>query len=248
MISAITITYNEEKKLEDCLKSVQFVDEIVIVDSHSQDRTKELALKNQKVRFFERHLDNFSDQKNYALDQARGEWLLLIDADERITEGLKDEILALIKKQSACNGYYLRRENYMFGGKVSHGINSNDLQLRLIKNGKGTFQGLVHERIEIDGKVGILKNSLIHTTYQTLDEYFTKFNLFSSLDAKEIFKRGKRPSWFDFGVKPFMYFFYYYFFKLGFLDGMRGLICHILASFYTFVKNVKAIQYYESGK
>ena len=240
-LSAVIITYNEEKKLGDCLDSVKFADEIIIVDAHSSDRTKEIANRD-KVKFYLRQFDNFSAQKNYGISQAKGKWILLLDADEQVAPSLKSEIKDVIQNRNFYVGYYIKRDNFMFGGWVRHGANAHDYQLRLIRNGAGKFNGLVHERIEVAGQTGKLREHLIHKTYQTLDEYFSKFNLFTSLDAQGLLRQKRTQSWADVFLKPVANFTYFYFFKLGFLDGMPGLIYQILSSFYLFVRNVKAIR------
>lgn len=234
-LSAVLITLNEEKKLPDCLESLSFVDEITIVDSGSTDRTKEAALK-YGARFSSRVFDNFSAQKNHALKQATGDWLLLIDADERISPALKQEILRTIEDPQAREGYFLRRVNYVFGAHLRFGASLGDRQLRLIRRGKGEFSRLVHERIELKGQTGILNEPLIHYTSQNMEEYLKRFHLYTTLEAKEIFRSGRKPTWYHWAIKPLVQFVYFYFFRLGFLDGVQGFQYQLHASFYTYAK------------
>ena len=172
----------------------------------------------------------------------------MIDADERATKPLEREIKEVISLNSENVGYYVKRDNYMFGARTRFGANFGDLQLRLIRKEKAEFQGLVHERMKPEGPCGVLKNHMVHMTHQTLDEYFKKFDLYTSLDAKESLKRAYKPNWlFDVGIKPLLGFTYFYFFKLGFLDGLQGLLSQALSFYYSCVKNIKAIQYVKKG-
>ena len=244
-LSTVIITYNEEQKLAECLNSISFSDEVIVVDSLSTDKTKEIA-ERARARFYTRPFDDFSSQKNYAMNQAKGEWILSIDADERVTEALALEIKKAIQLKNQYVGYYLTRQNFIFGGRMRYGASLTDFQLRLIQKGKGEFHGLVHERIAPQGAVATLKEPLLHVTYQSLDEYFAKFNHFSSLDAMELERQHKKSTWLGALVKPIVHFIYFYFFKLGFLDGRRGLMYQILSSLYVFVRDVKAMEYSKS--
>ena len=118
----------------------------------------------------------------------------------------------------------MKRCNIAFGAKLRFGASLNDIQLRLVRKGGGQFEGLVHERVRVSGSVGKLQNELIHITYQTLEEYFLKFNLFSSLDAREVIALGRRISWLKVFIAPIAHFFYFYFFKFSFLDGKAGFV------------------------
>ncbi len=245
-ISAVIITFNEEKKLKDCLDSLSFANEIIVIDSNSADRTVQIA-KDSGAKVISRQLDDFSSQKNFGISQARHGWILLIDADERVSGELKNEILEAVNKPSELVGYEVKRENYIFKSRVRFGASIDDRQLRLIKKGKGLFQGLVHERIVPSGPVGLFENPLRHITYQNLDEYFSKFNVFTSLDAKEMVKQGLKVTWFDVWVKPVISFVYFYFFKFGFLDGKAGLVYQGLSSYYIFVRSNKVLEYRRSA-
>jgi glycosyltransferase involved in cell wall biosynthesis len=241
-LSVAMITLNEEQKLEKCLRSASFADEIIIVDSGSTDATSRIAGTFQ-TRFYTRSFDNFSAQKNDAIRRAQGEWLLLLDADEQVTPELQAEILEILQNPLACDGYYLKRHNYFFGGPLRYGANRNDWQLRLIRRGKGTFEGLIHERIVLQGKAGYLQAPLLHYTSQNFDDYFRRMVQYTSLEAEKVIQQGLRPTWFHIALKPLLQFIYFYFFRLGFLDGMKGLEYQILSSFYTAIKYIKARDY-----
>lgn len=240
-LSVVIIAYNEEAKLEACLLSASFADEIVVVDSFSTDRTPEIC-KKYGVKFFTRAFDDFSAQKNFAIEKAQGDWILSLDADERIPEALKNEILRVLEEsEGPCEGYWIRRLNHAFGGALRFGAGWNDRQLRLFRKGRGRFRGTIHERVCVDGPVGCLKNRMEHCTFQDLFEYYRRFDRYTTLEAQAMIARGATPSWFDMAVKPFLGFVYFYIFRLGFLDGRVGFQNQIHASFYTYVKYGKAM-------
>ncbi len=239
LLSAVLIACNEEKKIQACLDSLQFADEIVLVDSGSHDRTPEIARK-ANARVFTRLLDNFAAQRNHAMSLAEGEWILFIDADERVPMELRVEIEKTIRDPDAADGYTVFRINQIFGGPLLHGASGKDSPLRLVRRSKGKWEGLVHEKLHVNGRVGALRGELEHVTYQKLDEYFGKFNLFTTLDAREMIRRGHPiPGWFKILLRPWAEFIYYYILRGGFLDGSRGFIYQVLSSFYIFIKYLK---------
>ncbi len=221
--------------LADCLRSAAFAGEIIVVDSGSADRTREIA-DAHGARVSTRTFDNFANQKNAAIDLATRDWILLLDADERVTPELEASIRAVIADPASPDGFFVRRENHLFGGRLRFGANAHDEQLRLVRRSKGRFEGLVHERVRTAGAPGRLAGTLIHYSSQTVAEYREKLPLFSSLDAEQAWKRGERPTFFRSYLKAPAAFVYYYFFKLGFLDGFRGLTYQILATNYLFEK------------
>lgn len=240
-LSAVLITRNEERKLGDCLRSVSFADEIIIVDSGSSDATPQIAARHG-AQFSFRMFDQFSAQKNAAIDRASGEWVLSIDADERVTPELAEEI-AQILKQPLHQGYWIRRDNFIFGSRMRHGAQAQDLQLRLFRKGKGSYEGSIHERVKLEGSAGLLQNPLEHHSTQNLEDYFRRFTLYTDLEAQKIVGKGIHPTAVHIVLKPIAEFFYFYFFRLGFLDGLAGLQYQILSSFYTSVKYMKALEF-----
>ena len=239
LLSVVIITKNEEKKLGECLASVPFAGEIIVVDDFSTDATEEVAA-HYGARFVHHVFENFAAQKNYALSLAQGDWCLQLDADERVTPELAASILETLARPDACDGYFLMRENFIFGGPMRHGANGRDWQLRLVRRGRGRFEGVVHERIVLASEPGRLQGVLRHYSYQTLHDYFLKFPLFTDLDAQKVFREGKKPGLAHLLIKPPLDFAYFYFFKLGFLDGLRGLLYQLLAAYYIFTKHRKA--------
>lgn len=247
-LSAAIIALNEEQKLPDCLKSIEFVDEIIVIDSGSTDQTRQVA-EAHRAQVFDRRFDNFSAQKNAAIEKTTGDWILLIDADERVTPELKEAILQAVQTPGSAAAFRLTRINQIFGGLLRHGASGLDQPIRLIQRGRARYEGLVHEQLQVDGSVGTLQGDLHHITYQTLDEYYRKFNLFSTLDAQEMLRRrGKKPSFWAMMLRPGLEFGFYYFLKLGFLDGWKGFLYQILSSYYVFIKYAKAREMFESDQ
>jgi len=235
-LSVAMITYNEEQKLHDCLRSVPFADEFVIIDSNSTDKTRDIAA-TFGAKVFIRPFTDFASQKNAAIDKTIGEWILLLDADERLSQGLADEIKAVISDPRSLDAYSMKRKNILFGGHMRFGANRNDWQLRLVRRSKARFEGLVHERIKLEeSTTGYFKGELIHFSHQTVKDFFIKFDRFCSLDAEVTWRRGHPPTIVDFVIRPIVHFVWFYFVKLGILDGPRGFVYQRLSSYYIFTK------------
>lgn len=240
-LSVTIITLNEENRIRKCLESVSWADEIILVDSFSNDKTLELA-KLYTNKIFQREFDNFANQKNIALEKAHCDWVLSLDADEVVNNELRKEILETIALPNSADGYYVRRRNFFLGKELRFGGAGKDKQLRLFRKSKASFRNIVHEEIRIDGKTEILKNHLIHKNANNLDDYFRKLNLYMDLESELIIKRGLNVSFFDIYLKPWIRFFYYFFLKYGFLDGYQGFLFHLLSSYYMKTKYEKARQ------
>ena len=236
-ISVIIITKDEEKNISDCLKSVQWADEIIVVDSESTDRTVELAKKfTDKVVV--RKWDGYVPQKKYALSLASNEWVLSLDADERITSELKDEILNTNSEK--FDGYKIRRRNFLYNKEIKSCGWGNDYQLRLFRKNKTDLdERLVHEKFVINGEVSSLKQPMIHYTFGSFAEYFLKINYYTSLKAQEIYnKKRKINGWIIF-IHTISSFFSFFIIKRGFKDGVYGLIISLLHSISTAMNYLK---------
>jgi len=242
-LSVIIITYNEEDNIRECLESVKWSDEIVIVDAFSSDRTVEIA-REFTPRVLQNRWTNFSQQKNFALGKASNEWVLNIDADERVTPELQKEILAILKSQSlSFNGYYIARRNHYWGKWIRHCGWYPDYKLRLFLREKGKFnERLVHESVLVEGRKGYLKSCLNHYSYKNLSDHLSKIDKFTSLAAREMFTNGKKGRVFDLLFRPAVKFINMYLIKRGYLDGTYGLIVSIIGSFYVFMKYLKLWQ------
>lgn len=226
-ISVFIITKNESKNIRDCLNSVKWADEIIVVDSESKDNTVEIAKKFTDKVFIHKW-EGYAAQKSYTLSLARNEWVLSIDADERITPELSREILTMNLDNLNVSGYKIHRENYFLGKKIKHCGWGNDYQLRLFRKSKTRLTDrLVHEGFVVDGNISTLKNSMTHYSYENLKEGFAKINEYTSLEANEKYKR-KNVSGFSTLIYPIIGFIQHYFFRKGFLDGTRGLLISLM--------------------
>jgi glycosyltransferase involved in cell wall biosynthesis len=238
-LSVVIVTKNEEVNIEDALKSVADAREIIVVDSFSSDKTVELCSKYTK-KVFQHQWEGFAQQKQKAVDHAGGEWILILDADERVTPELKTEIKSAISNAD-CNGYYIPRENYFIGKWIRHGGWWPDHTLRLFKKNKGHFEVReVHEKVAVEGKTAYLINPLKHYTYRSISDFVLRADNYSTLAAREIKKYSGNAGLFSFTIKPLATFIKMYFLRRGFLDGTRGLILALLYSYYTLLKYVKA--------
>src|SRR5690554_2621111 len=196
-LTVIIPTYNEEAYIEDALFSVQFADEIIVVDSYSSDRTPEIA-KKYASKFLERKFDNFSNQKNFALKEATGDWVLFIDADERVTHSLETEIIETLRNPKH-GGYKINFPHFYMNRFL---YNHSDNVLRLVKRDGAIFSGSVHEKLQCKGSIGKLKNKMLHFTYKGLENYIAKKEAYAWFQAQQQFEKGKRTGWFQLFFKP----------------------------------------------
>jgi len=237
-ITALAITLNEAANLPDFLKSLDFVDEIIIVDSFSTDNTVTIAKQFEKVTVFERAFDNFSSQKNYALSKASNDWVVFFDPDETITAEVKNEILDILKNPIA-DAYFIKRENYFMKKRIKYSGFQSDWVIRLFKKDKGTYNGnLVHETLDISGKTGKFKSRLPHNTYKGFDEYMSKLHRYSKLQAQMLYDKKKRPKLTHFFIRPLYRFWHQYLIRLGILDGKIGFILAYTIAFSVFKRYV----------
>lgn len=238
-ISATIIVKDEEVNLPGCLESLDFVDEIVVLDSGSSDRTGDICRSHPKVRFAAREMDGFGSQKNAAADLARNDWVFNIDADERVAPELRSAILAA--DTARFDGFRAARENYFGGRRIRHCGWYPDAKLRLYHRQRCRFgERLVHEAVECAGPVGKLRGSIVHYTYRDIADYLTRMDRYSTLAAREVVKAGKRPGVAALTVRPLSTFVRMYLVKRGFLDGYHGFLLSVLYSVYTFAKYAKA--------
>ena len=238
-LSVFIITENEAADITDCLESLRgLADEIVVVDSHSTDETAELC-RREGARVIPRVFDGYGSQKQFALDQARGTWALSIDADERVTPALSCEIRMLIRSSPRHAGYQIRRHFYFLGKRLRYGGVGSDHVLRLFRRDCGFFRNLkVHERIEVRGTVGRLKNPIEHYSYPTLEEYMEKCNRYTTLAAQDLRARGRRFAWWD-HLRPGWELFTRVVLKSAWLDGHAGLTYAALSSHAAWLRAIK---------
>ena len=238
-ITAIIPTLNEEIHIEDAIKSVSFADEIIVIDSFSNDDTIALA-KKQDVTIIQRVFDDYSTQKNFAIAKAKHEWIYILDADERVTPALREEILDCLKDPSDFVGFHIHRTFYFAGKKINYSGFQHDKVIRLFRKDKCKYNGkIVHERIEAEGKVGFLKNKIEHYTYRSYDHFITKLNRYAALKAHILYNKNKRATFFHILIKPPFKFFIHYFIRLGFLDGFPGFIISVVLSYGVLARYIK---------
>lgn len=235
MISAVIIAKNEEKQIVDCIERLSFCDEVIVIDDYSEDRTGEVA-KRMGAKISKKRLSgSFSDQRNFGLEKARGEWVLFIDADERVSDQLASEIKDKTREESAVDGYFLKRSDHLWGKKMKHGELGSIHLLRLARRNKGLWIGDVHERWNVKGPTDYLTNELFHFPHQTLTEFLTEINHYTTMRAEEIFKKKERVKPSDVVLYPVGKFFVNYILKAGFLDGIEGLVFAYIMSFHSFL-------------
>lgn len=231
-LSALLITKNEEKHIKEVIQNVSFADEIIVVDSHSTDHTTDILRTFKNVKVISREFKDFADQRNFAIKQASYEWVLFIDADERIPRALKDEILKTVALSEDIVAYMFRRRFFFNKKEMKFSGLQSDTTYRLFKNGFVTYNNdkIVHEYPIVNGKSGILKNYMLHYCYTSNSAYRTKMEHYATLKAQELFNKGKRPNLLHFVFRPFYKFITNYIFRLGFLDGKEGFdICYLSA-------------------
>ncbi len=223
-ITALIITYNEEENIENVLKNVHFVDEIVVVDSFSTDRTLEIIAKYPRVKVLQKKFNNFSEQRNFALKQAQNDWILFIDADEYLSAELISEIKLVVNKNNKYVAFSIIRDNYIGHKLIKHSGWQNDKVYRLFNKKEAHYnqKKLVHETLLFSGKSKLLKNHLTHHTFSSYKEYKRKLKLYSELKALELYKENFVPNWYHLKIKPLYRYFYHYIIRLGFLDGKNG--------------------------
>ena len=239
MLSVIILTHNEEKHIRDCIASVrEFADEILVLDDYSTNRVPAIA-REMGARVEQRKLDNFPNQRNYAIDLAHGDWIFFIDADERATPALGKEIQSLVtNSQSPFVGFWIPRRNIIFGKEIRYTGWSPDYQPRVMNKHKARFdpERQVHELILWDGEVGYLREPLIHYNYETLAQFRAKQIKYTRYEAQVWFNAGKRARWRGAIGQPVREFFRRYVSLQGWRDGGHGLWLSALMAYYAWVR------------
>jgi glycosyltransferase involved in cell wall biosynthesis len=234
MVTAVVLTKNEEKHIAECLHCLSWCEEILVIDDYSTDKTVEIAQKSG-AKVYKRHLDqDFAQQRNYGLEKASQDWVLFIDADERVSEQLSYEIQALIL-QTSYHGVYLYRRDIMWGKELEHGETGSIKLLRLGKKKAGKWVGKVHERWEISGRTGVCKHSLKHYPHPSVKEFLEKMQTYTDFRAQELFDKKVKVSWWHIILYPKAKFVLNYIIRLGFLDGTAGIVHAIMMSLHSFL-------------
>jgi glycosyltransferase involved in cell wall biosynthesis len=240
-VACIVITKNEERNIADCLASARWADELIVVDAESADKTVELA-RASGAKVFVRPWPGFGLQKNFGMAQASSDWILILDADERVTEELRGEVRTRLEqwKPGAPVAYRIPRRNFFYGAWVRRAGVYPDYQVRLFRRGSAQYNDVaVHENLLVEGEIGTLAGHLDHYTERRIQDHFKKFGLYTTLAAQEKAKKVRMVSWIDLVLRPLVVFGKTYLLKQGFRDGVQGLIVCVFASMYTFVKYAK---------
>ncbi|OGH14146.1 MAG: hypothetical protein A2860_03955 [Candidatus Levybacteria bacterium RIFCSPHIGHO2_01_FULL_37_33] len=234
-LSVVISAYNEEKKIEDCLKSVSFANEIVFIDNSSTDQTLKIARKYNSKIFTRENNPMLNVNKNFGFSKAKNEWILSLDGDERVSEELREEIKLTLRLHSgqAINGYWIPRKNIIFGKWIEHTGWYPDYQLRLFKKRKGKFEEKhVHEMIKLEGEAGKLESPIIHYNYENISQFLQKTLLYTENEADQLIEKGYNFSWQDCVRFPAKEFISRFFASEGYKDALHGLVLSLLMAFY----------------
>lgn len=238
-LSVIVIVKNEEADLRDCLASVNWADEIVVVDSGSTDGTLAIA-REFTQHVYERDWQGFGVQKNRALSYASGDWVLSLDADERVTPELRREIQAVLDSDTACDAYDIPRLSNYCGRSMRHSGWYPDYVTRLFRRGSARFSGdLVHERLLVDGVIGQLKAELLHYAFDGMEEVLRKMDMYSSAGAQKMQQRGRKATLTGAVLRGVWSFVRTYLLRGGFLDGREGFMLAVSNAEGTYYRYVK---------
>ncbi len=246
-LAVLILTYNEAENIAACIESAAFADEVVVIDSGSSDDTAAIA-QRLGARVATRKFDGFGPQRNFALSQTDADWVMYLDADERITPALAAEIRQVVDKGEQA-AYEILRHNFAFGQRILHGGFRPDYSLRLYPRTAISWAGMVHEQATVTVPKRKLKNVMLHHTYTDWDRYFIKFNSYTTLMARKMNERGRRAAMINIIFRPWWAFFRVYILQSGWRDGRIGFILSAFHFFYTMTKYVKL--YYlqkEQGK
>jgi glycosyltransferase involved in cell wall biosynthesis len=240
-ISAIVPAYNEEHNIKDVLVGLDFCEEVILVDSLSTDNTVEVG-KPYCTRILQREYVHSASQKNWAIPQAKFDWILLVDADERVTPALKNEIIQLYPELDKRKevGYWVVRRNFFMGRSIRYSGWQNDRVIRLFKKDKCRYEDKhVHAEIIADGELGKLQNTFLHYKYDGIDAHIRKLLRYADLQAKDYDDRTGKITAYHVILKPFYGFFKHYILQRGFLDGFPGFSIAYLRSFMIFIRYLK---------
>ena len=237
-LAAVILTFNEAHNIEDCVNSLVFADHVLVVDSFSHDETVELA-KKSRAEVVQREFDDYASQRNWAIDSLRdrAEWILFIDADERVNRALADEILGAMEKPGYA-GWRMPRHNYIFG-KLTLGAGwYPDYQTRLLRVGFASYDSKrkVHETVVLNGAEGALNEPLMHNNYKTVRQFLDKQRKYTAFEAGILFESGVRPKPQNYILQPLRHFYWRYVSLSGYRDGFHGLRLCILMAWYEFRK------------
>lgn len=236
-LTALITSYNEEANILECLESVRFADETLLVDSFSTDRTLEIARAIPNVRILQREYFGSAAQKNWAMEQVETPWVLIVDADERVPVGLAEEILHVLESGPRADTYSLRRANVMVGKVIRHSGWSTDRVVRLIRRGTARYPNRrVHADIPPAGPTPVLTEPLRHITFRSFEQYLEKLHRYAFWGAADLWRHGRRAGFAQLTLRPLWRFLRMYVVQAGFLDGSHGLVLCGLQAYGVFLK------------
>ena len=244
-ISVMIIAKNEESRIREALQSAEWADEIVVVDSFSNDRTVEIA-RQFTDKIYQRTFDDFSRQKNFALSKCSNSWVLSIDCDERISPRLQKSIVSAVDSSSGFSAYKVKRINRIFGRELKHAA-GNDYQIRLFKKEDARFLQPIHEVLGIKGDIGVLEGELMHISTTNIESEFSKTEQYTEYEAKWLLERNIRPSIIKLYFYPVFVFMNLFVLRRGFLDGYAGFLFAIVSARYSFIKYLKARRLFKNS-
>jgi len=235
-VSGLIITYNEQENIREVLQCFDFCDEIIVVDSFSTDQTVEIARTFPKVKIIQNKFEDFTKQRNIALENAKNDWVLFLDGDERITPKLRKEILKTVENPNAKDAYYFYRTFFLGREKINFSGTQNDKNFRLFRKSKAHYSEdkKVHETLEVNGTVGILRHKLLHYSFENYEQFKNKMLSYGRLKGEELQLKGEKYNFIIQWSKVIFKFFKTYFLKLGILDGINGLKISYLQSLYVY--------------
>ncbi|NTU73189.1 glycosyltransferase family 2 protein [Candidatus Roizmanbacteria bacterium] len=245
-ISAIILARDEEKNVEKAIKSVDFADEILVIDDNSEDKTK-LVAQRMGARVVEHALNyDFAAQRNFGQAEAKGQWLLYLDADEVLSKELQGEIKSITDYDESHTAFYIPRRDFMWGTELKYGETRKARTqgiIRLVKKGSGLWTGKVHEEWTGEGKKMHLSHFINHYPHQSVRDFLQSINWYSTLRALELYKNKEQVKSFELFFKPLVKFIYTYFFLFGFIDGPAGFLYSFMMSFHSFLVRAKLYQF-----
>ena len=249
-LSALLITYNEIDNIDDVIATVSFASEIIIVDSYSTDGTVEAIHKYKNVKLLQHKFVNFSSQRNFALQQATNDWVLFMDADERITEASKKEIVKVIQQPINIVAFAFKRVFYFKNKPLKYSGYQNSKVFRLFNKKKARYneEKFVHETLDVSGQTKTLTHKLLHYSYTNDVDYKGKLLKYAQLRAKKLFKNKLKPNFYHFYIKPAYRFLSHYIVRLGFLDGSNGYKISKLNAFEVKQRYIELKKMYESNE
>jgi len=238
-LTALIPAFNEEEMIRDCLESLRWADEILVVDSISGDRTQEIA-REFGARVLQHKYENSAAQKNWSIPLATHSWVLLVDADERVTPELREEIRSILTEGPRHEAYWIRRVNHFLGKRMNHCGWETDKVIRLFRRDVARYEDReVHAEISLPGPLPVLQHPLLHYSFRGFAQYWGKMRAYSDWGASQMWKEGKRAGWASIGLRPLQRFLKMYVARLGFLDGIHGLVLSMLGAFSVFLKYAK---------